>query len=149
MIDIGSEESHEGKLLSNFTEHHFYIDGVFCASMEGFLQSLKFDAIEKQYDICSLVGVKAKFKGKKKKWYLTQTLYWQGKSIDRHSEEYQILLDRAFSELFRNEQYKSLLLSTKGHTLTHSIGKNNPKLTILTIDEFCSRLTILRNYKTS
>jgi predicted NAD-dependent protein-ADP-ribosyltransferase YbiA (DUF1768 family) len=146
MIDIGSEESKEGKLLSNFTEHHFYIDGVFCASMEGFLQSLKFDHIEKQHEICSLVGVKAKFKGKKKKWYLTQTLYWQGKSIDRHSEEYQKLLDRAFSELFKNKQYKLLLLSTEGNILIHSIGKNDPKLTILTTDEFCLRLMLLRDY---
>jgi hypothetical protein len=146
MIDIGSKQSAISILLSNFSEFHFYVDGVFCASMEGFLQSLKFEDKLKQIEICKLIGVKAKFKGKKKKWFNTQILYWQGKSIDRHSLEYQHLIDKAFSALFENIKYKEALLSTKGSILTHSIGKEDPNLTILTTSEFCLRLMILRDY---
>ena len=146
MIDIGSEESSIGKELSNFSEFHFYVDDIFCASMEGFLQSLKFSDPDKQVEICKLVGVKAKFKGKKKKWYINQKLYWKGKEIERDSIEYQDLLDKAFSELYKNSSYKSLLEQTKGHVLTHSIGKVNISETVLTIDEFCIRLMAMRDY---
>ena len=57
--------------LSNFAPHAFIIDGIECASMEGFLQSLKFSNPEMQKQVCTLVGKAAKFKGKKKKWYQT------------------------------------------------------------------------------
>lgn len=145
-IDIGSEDSDIGSLLSNFTEFHFIVDGIQCHSMEGFLQSLKFSDPQKQIDICALVGVKAKFKGKKKKWFKTQILYWKGVEIDRHSFKYQELIDKAYSELFKNEAFKEILKQTKGYQLTHDIGKSDPKQTILTVDEFCQRLMILRDY---
>lgn len=143
-IDIGSNEKEYS--LSNFEHFEFYVDGVFCCSMEGFLQSLKFEDQDKQIEICKLVGVKAKFKGKKKKWFLNQKLYWKGEVIDRHSERYQDLLDIAFSELFKNKFFKNTLMKTKGFNLIHSIGKENKEETILTVSEFCSRLTILREY---
>ena len=91
-INIGSKGC--GEMLSNFFPHAFVIDGVSCASMEGFLQALKFDRVHVQEEVCTLVGKKAKFKGKKKKWFKTQTLWWLGKEIPRSSQEYQKLLDR-------------------------------------------------------
>ena len=84
------------------------------------------------------------FKGKKKKWWRDQTLYWQGKSIKRDSDEYQDLLDKAFSELSKNEGFKKALLATGSATLTHSIGKNDLHKTVLTQSEFCRRLTSIR-----
>ena len=39
-MDIGSKNDYPSCALSNFAAHEFYIDGVRCASMEGFLQSL-------------------------------------------------------------------------------------------------------------
>ena len=74
-MDIGSGSGYPSSALSNFAPHRFVIDGVECVSMEGFLQSLKFQDIEMQKHVCTLVGKKAKFKGKKKKWWKTQTLY--------------------------------------------------------------------------
>ena len=41
-MDIGSGSGYPAANLSNFHPHQFTIDGVECASMEGFLQSLKF-----------------------------------------------------------------------------------------------------------
>lgn len=40
-MDIGSGNTYPSNALSNFAPHSFVIDGVKCASMEGFLQSLK------------------------------------------------------------------------------------------------------------
>ena len=143
-MDIGSGTGFPSATLSNFAPHPFIIDGVQCNSMEGFLQSLKFSSPEMQIEVCKLVGKAAKFKGKKKKWWRTQTLFWQGKEISRHSEEYQQLLDRAFKALAQNTSFQKALLATGDAVLTHSIGKTNPSETVLTRSEFCSRLTQIR-----
>lgn len=143
-MDIGSGTGYPSANLSNFAPHTFIIDGIECASMEGFLQSLKFSNPDMQKEVCKLVGKAAKFKGKKKKWYRTQTLYWQGKEIKRDSEEYQELLDRAFNALAKNEGFKKALLATGNSTLTHSIGKKKTNETVLTVQEFTSRLLKIR-----
>ena len=144
-MDIGSGAGFPSATLSNFAPHPFVIDGVECNSMEGFLQSLKFSNPEMQKEVCKLVGKAAKFKGKKKKWWRTQTLWWQGKEIARDSQEYQILLDRAFNALAQNSSFRAALLATGNSTLTHSIGKNKITETVLTKQEFCSRLMKIRN----
>ena len=144
-MDIGSGNGYPSSSLSNFAPHPFKIDGVECASMEGFLQSLKFESIEMQKYVCTLVGKAAKFKGKKKKWYQKQELYWNGKTYKRDSEEYQNLLNRAYNRLYENEGFRKALQATNGANLEHSIGKSRTSETVLTKQEFCSRLTHLRN----
>lgn len=144
-MDIGSGTGWPSAALSNFTPHPFVIDGVECASMEGFLQSLKFKEPAMQAEVCKLVGKAAKFKGKKKKWWKTQTLYWNGVEYARDSEEYQELLDRAFDALAQNTGFQKALLATNNSTLTHSIGKSKEQETVLTKQEFCSRLTKIRS----
>ena len=106
--------------------------------------SLKFQDPEMQKHVCTLVGKKAKFKGKKKKWWKTQTLYWQGEEIPRDSEKYQELLDEAFNALAQNTSFQKALLATQNATLTHSIGKKKTSETVLTRQEFTSRLTRIR-----
>ncbi len=144
-MDIGSGNGYPAGTLSNFAPHPFELDGVLCNSMEGFLQSLKFESEEMQRYVCTLVGKAAKFKGKKKKWFQKQELYWQGNVYKRDSDEYQDLLNRAYNELYKNEGFRKALESTKGCTLTHSIGKNKQNETVLTTSEFCGRLTHLRD----
>ena len=143
-MDIGSGSGYPSATLSNFSPHPFVIDGVECNSMEGFLQSLKFSTPEMQKEVCKLVGKAAKFKGKKKKWWRTQTLWWQGVEIPRDSEEYQVLLDRAFDALAQNNGFRAALLATGNSVLTHSIGKTKITETVLTRQEFCSRLMKIR-----
>ena len=102
-MDIKGGASWPASSLSNFAPHPFEIDGVQCASMEGFLQSLKFKNPDMQKEVCKLVGKAAKMKGKGKNWQRYQKLYWLGQTIDRHSKEYQSLLDCAYEELSKNE----------------------------------------------
>lgn len=144
-MDIGSGNGYPSSSLSNFAGHRFIIDGVTCNSMEGFLQSLKFESPDMQEYVCSLIGKMAKFKGKPKKWYTKQELYWRGKAIDRHSEEYQKLLDKAFKAMYdQSESFRKALKASEGANLSHSMGKSDPKKTVLTNTEFLSRLRRLR-----
>lgn len=145
IMDIGSGTGYPSSALSNFAPHPFVIDGVQCNSMEGFLQSLKFKDPEMQKQVCLLVGKAAKFKGKKKKWWRDQTLYWKGVAIYRNTDDYQCLLDRAFNALAENTSFQKALLATGDAVLTHSIGKTKPEETVLTRNEFCSRLMSIRN----
>ena len=144
-MDIGSGNGYPAGSLSNFAPHGFTIDGVECASMEGFLQSLKFSNPDMQKEVCKLVGRAAKSKGANKNWQQRQTLYWQGKAMKRDSQDYQDLLDRAYNELAKNSSFKKALLATGKATLTHSVGKNKQSETVLTTKEFISRLNRLRN----
>ena len=143
-MDIGSGSGYPSASLSNFAPHPFVIDGVQCASMEGFLQSLKFESVDMQEYVCTLVGKAAKKKGRKKNWQQSQTLYWRGIPMKRDSEDYQKLLDRAYEALNENTGFRKALEATGNATLTHSIGKNKISETVLTTREFCSRLTKLR-----
>ena len=131
--------------LSNFAIHYFVFDGVKCASMEGFLQSLKFKSVEMQEYVCTLSGKMAKSKGTSKNWQTKQMLWWKGKEIKRKSQEYQDLIELAYDALSENAGFQRALLSTNNSTLKHSMGNKNQAETILTEKEFCSNLTRIRN----
>lgn len=131
--------------LSNFVARPFVFRGVQCNSMEGLLQGLKFKNPDMQREVCLLVGKKAKFKGKKKRWWEDQILWWQGEPIKRESDEYQQLLDEAYVALFTtNKKAMKALMDTGSAVLKHSIGSRDAKRTVLTQQEFCSRLTNIR-----
>lgn len=143
-MNIGSGNTYPANALSNFAPHPFVFDGVSCASMEGFLQSLKFKNPDMQVHICTLVGYAAKKAGRKKNWQQTQELWWRGMCHSRDGREYQLLLDRAFAALGGNEGFQRALLASHHAVLRHSIGKRKTRETVLTQSEFCQRLTRLR-----
>jgi len=106
---------------------------------------LKFKNPEMQVEVCKLVGKAAKFKGKKKKWWRHQVLWWKGEEIDRHSYQYQRLLDGAFNALSKNKKFRKALLATGNAKLKHSHGsKKKETHTVLTSREFCGRLERIR-----
>lgn len=77
---------------------------------------------------------------------IKQTLYWAGRAYGRHTEEYQALLSRAYQACYEQcEEFRLLLAKTGNAILKHSIGKDDPTQTILTIDEFVGRLVRLRD----
>ena len=136
-IDISSTSKFPAGYLSNFTPYSFTFREIEFISMEGLLQGLKFKDVEKQNKIFKLVGVRAKNKGKKGKWYLNQTLYWQGTPMKRDSEEYRTLVTEAFEALSQNTDFQKALMATGNKTLYHTMGKSDPTKTILTEKEFC------------
>ena len=145
VINIYSKGEYPSDILSNFAANGFIIDGVRCASMEGFLQSLKFRDTKRQAFICSLTGKVAKKCGRKRKiWKLTGNAYWQGKKIKRDSVEFDELIKRAYAAMYQNEIFKRALESTRGKVLRHTIGKHKKRATMLTEEEFISNLNLLR-----
>ncbi len=145
-MDIGSNNKGAAGRLSNFTPRPFVLRGIECASAEGVLQGFKFKDSNIQQYCCTLTGFKAKKYGSKKNWQKTQTLWWQGDPIKRDSDEYQALLDELFEALYTgNQKAKKTLLSTGKANLTHSIGRSKSAETVLTKQEFCSRLMKIRS----
>lgn len=144
-MDIKSGKPYPAGNLSNFQARPFTFRGVPCNSMEGLLQSFKFKSPDMQKYVCTLMGRFAKMKGKDKTWYKTQTLWWQGQPIKRDSEEYQDMLNEAYRSLYdQNEKARETLLATNDAVLTHSVGKSKANQTVLTEQEYCSRLMKLR-----
>ena len=144
-IDVWSKSPYPANVLSNLYPNAFEIDGVRCASMEGFLQALKYKDDETQKEICALSGKEAKERSISD-WQETQTVYWQGQTIKRQSQDFQTLIRRAYQCLFeQNDTFRNALLSTKGKRLYHTRGVSNPQKTILTEQEFCRILTELRD----
>jgi len=143
-MDIKFKATYPACALSNFAAHPFEIDGIKCASMEGFLQSLKFKDPHIQKQICCLKGSEAKDAGLDQDWQSKQTLYWKNQPLDRHSQNYQLLIDRAYAEMASVKSFQQALLASKNHIFTHIIGESDPYKTILTERELCDRLNSLR-----
>lgn len=148
-MNIGSGNGWPSSALSNFAGHGFVFDGIECASMEGFLQSLKFDKPHIQVEVCKLIGKAAKFRGKarNKAWRQSQTLWWKGCAISRHSHRYTRLLWLAYCCMYKqSDSFRAALMATKGMRLTHTIGSSDSSQTVLTEREFCGILTRIRDY---
>lgn len=147
-MDVGSKNKYPAGKLSNFSSFKFIFDGVECASMEGLLQAFKFENIDSQKITCGLTGFDAKRKGSGRNsyWQSKQTLWWKDKAYFRKSKEYQNLLNRAYNALYENEDFRKTLSDAGSAIFTHSIGKSNPKDTVLTESEFCKRLQHLKDF---
>ena len=125
ILDIKTKAPFPVGALSNLAPHAFALDGVTCASMEGFLQGLMVgDRAEK--GICALSGGEARGRGQQHKWNVTGTLWWRGEPADRLSDAYQALLDRAYEALFaHSRKFRDALAASETAKLTHSIGKDD------------------------
>lgn len=150
IIEIHSKGVYLANVLSNFSPNNFVMDGVQCASMEGFLQALKFRSAKKQINICALSGKAAKKAGKRKFfWKITGNVYWQGERYKRDSRQFDELLCRAYRQLSKNETFYNALKSTMGKRLSHFIGNHDKSKTILTEEEFIGYLITLRDGSSS
>ena len=143
-LDIWSKSPYPANVLSNLCSNGFRFEGVLCGSMEGFLQSLKYQNIDKQRQICSMKGKNAK-NMTSTHWQTDQIVWWKGIAINRQSQDFQDLICRAYQAMFeQNERFRIALMSTRGMKLYHSQGEQNSFKTILTESEFCSTLTEIR-----
>lgn len=156
VIDISSELTGPAAILSNFSPHPFDFLHVGkptfeiqCASMEGFLQRLKFENPQEQKEVFQLVGKEAKKAGRARNeaWQKNCTFWLNGTPDSRLLEYFQFIVTEAFTAMTydeRNEALRKALLETVGHELTHTIGSNDPTQTILTEQELCFQLVRCR-----
>lgn len=139
-LDIHSAMGGYSAILSNLYPKSFIMDGIHFASIEGFLQGLRVKNPEEQKKVFNMSGVPAKAIGKLHP-IKNNTLYYVGKPFDRYSNYYQQLLNRAYNCcFFQSEVFYNALKGTAELEYIHSIGKNDKSQTILTNDEFLSRL---------
>lgn len=144
-LDIRSNGLYPSNVLSNLCSNSFRFDGMVCGSMEGFLQSLKRQDIDKQRQICSMKGGNAR-KMSVTSWQTDQIVWWKGQAIDRQSDKYQELIHHAYEAMFgQSERFRTALMQTRGMVLTHSTGEDNPYKSILTPAELCGMLMELRD----
>lgn len=147
-INILSTAEGVGALLSNFAHTPFILDGVSCASVEGFIQGLKCEDPEKQRRICAQYGFQAKRAGTRKrnqKVRRLQTVWWQGESISFRSEAYYALIQRALHAKFAEHgPSRAALLSTGSAELVHETGKPEKPSTSLPVQYFVGMLLEIR-----
>lgn len=134
--------------LSNLAPNMFTFAGYAVASMEGLLQSLKYQDEVDAAAVRDLAGRRAKKAGRKRRneWQSTGTLWFRGVPLDRFGPRYQALLDGAYRALFdQSLPARTALLATGNATIVHTLGHDEPAETVLTQTEFCSRLIAIRS----
>ena len=147
LYECTMSDSGFGRKLSNLQPYPFVIDGAQCASMEGFLQSLKVNDRDESERLRDMYGKEAWKAGQAytSAWQATQTLWWDGQPIYRQSPGYQNLLNRAYDALSENQEFRLALMKTLDGELTHSIGHHDTRLTVLTKAEFMYNLYRVRS----
>lgn len=143
-IDIHSKGKWPSNALSNFYPHEFDFEGVHCGSIEGFLQSLKTNNVERQILVCGLSKKEAKMRSTDT-WKKEQNVFWKGYVCNRHGNQFQFLVRRAYRAMLKQcPKFREALKATGTKRIFHSIGNPNPHDTILTEKELCDILTELR-----
>ena len=68
---------------------------VRCGSMERFLQTLKTNDVVRQVLVCGLSRKEAKMRSTDT-WKKEQNVFWMGHTLNRHGNQYQFLVRRAY-----------------------------------------------------
>lgn len=131
------------KRLSNFSDDPVYLDGVWTASVEGFIQGIKFPHDHPFRQRLFLAdGARAKRLGKMAG---RKFVWWQCSKIPYGSPKHHRLIERAIRAKFRqNDGPRRALLETEGLTLTHNLGHPESPTTSLPAAKFCEILTNIR-----
>lgn len=133
-----------GVVLSNFSLSPFVLDDSLFASVEGFIQGIKFpegDPLRAKAFQSSAWDAK--------QWgdrADRRAVYWAGQVIPFGSSEHHQIVGRAVrARIMQSLGLQRVLLSTEDMTLTHDTGHGpEPALTSLPAAVFCEILTELR-----
>ena len=147
-INILSTSEGPEAVLSNFAATPFCVDGVACGSVEGFLQGLKEEGVEKQGRICLKHGYEAKRASTRKRNRKVREggmVWWLGRAVPYQSEEYYALIERAMRGKFAgSEEARRVLKETGGAELTHETGKPEAASTSFPKVRFLGMLNAIR-----
>lgn len=124
----------------------FKFHGYDVATVNSFLMAIRSSDIAEQKSLSMTPQQDIKTISKTVKIsYAPRTLYWNGKSFSRNSEEYKKLITRAYEAKFDADyEFRKAIRATKNQILTHTKGKDNTAETILTKQEFIDALNNLR-----
>ena len=138
-----------GHTLSNLTKHRFEFRGHLCFSTEGVLHAVKVNDIEFQKRWVKMHGVAAQkipTRYRQDDWKKKQTLWWMGEPMGRTSTKYREFVKELYWEVSRHSiDYRDALIASKGKRLIHPLGPEDPRLTVLTRNEFTTALEHVRD----
>lgn len=147
-INIGySSKNHLSRMLSNLYPYEIVFRDEKAKSIEGVLQAIKHSEPDVQKLVMQYSGLDAYHtRGSTgvDDWRSRQSLSWKNQTMMRDSEQYQVFLDELFSAAFENPLYAKAIKSTGDKVLLHSVGNENPQETVLTRNEYESRINSLK-----
>jgi predicted NAD-dependent protein-ADP-ribosyltransferase YbiA (DUF1768 family) len=147
-INIISTAEGPEAILSNFADTPFTLDGVTCASVEGFIQGLKEQKPDKQRRICLRNGFEAKRASSRRRNRRVREsgiVWWQGRAVSFKSEEYYQLIERGIrAKLDQNATARQALFDTRNAELVHDTGRPESPNTSLPSERFVSILMKIR-----
>jgi hypothetical protein len=132
-----------GHVLANFPAYPFMLDGAVLASVEGFVQGIKFPerhpsrtaAFSSWGDVAKRLGSDAE----------RFSVWWNGVEVAYGADAHHRLIARAIRAKFAfNEGARLALKATEGLMLQHDIGPESPS-TSLPASVFCRILSELRD----
>lgn len=144
-----SSKTSIAKVLSNLYPYKFKFKGKKVSSVEGVLQGIKYKDKKTQNLVFTYYGLDAYHSRACNNfdfWGNNGKLYFKGREIDRHSEEYQYFLDELYLSLLKNKLFTRALISSGNKYLLHHIGQTDPNVSVLTRFEYESRLNTLRAF---
>ena len=147
-INVGYKlKGAKSKLLSNLYPYEFKFRGKKVYSIESVFQGIKFKDIKEQNLVLKYSGLPAvNIKGASDyDWKETGIVYWQGKGINRFSNEYQDFVDELYISAIQNPLYRKAIRNTDKYIL-HSLGNMEEKETVFTRYEFERMLNALKEF---
>jgi len=144
VLNIASKsDDWRARRLSNFSADSFVLEGEEMASVEGFIQGIKFpEGHPTRQRAFQSVGVEARRSGRKAERKL---VWWKEKAIPYGSSEHRQLIERAIHAKFeQNNDARRTLLASEGMVLTHDLGHPESPNAILPAKVFCDILTGIR-----
>ena len=147
-INVGYKlKGPHAKVLSNLFPYKFEFRGKQLSSIESFFQGAKFKDVEMQNYVLEYSGLDSnRIKvASDYNWRLTGKLYWQGKPVDRFSQEYDDLLDELYISAIQNPLYRNVLKKCDRYIL-HAMGETEKTETVFTRYEFEKQLNCLKDF---
>lgn len=135
------------KVFSNLFPYEFKFKGKKLQSIEAFFQGIKFEDKKMQDIVFNYSALNSNYikvcSGYD--WKKTGIVYWQGKPINRYSEEYDNLIDELYISAIQNPIYRNLLKTTDRQIL-HTMGGKEKNETVFTRYEFEKQLNCLKDF---
>lgn len=147
-INVGYKYSGDyAKLLSNLFHYKFAFRGKKLNSIESFFQGIKFPDINMQNLVFEYSGLDSNHikSCSDYDWKQTGIVYWQGRAIDRYSEEYDNLVDEIYISAIQNPLYRNVLKNCT-RDIIHTMGETEKNETVFTRYEFEKQLNCLKDF---
>lgn len=135
------------KIFSNLFPYEFDFRGKHLHCIENFFQGIKFKEKELQDLVFSYSALDSNYikAATDYDWKKTGIVYWQGKEIDRFSQEYDDMVDELYISAIQNPLYRNAL-KICNRDIIHVMGEVEKSKTTFTRYEFEKELNCLKDF---